>query len=742
MKRLQFSFFLSVMALLWMQAAPVTPEKARHIAEQYFAKGVLRSEAPLILSYTQTVRKASSLRSTSLQDFPLYYLFNRGEKDGFVLVAADDRCIPILASCEEGHVDMEQLPDNLAYWLHRYELQIASMLEIDLNVGSQPKSGVKFATDVSPLLDREKIVWDQRSPYNRQTPTINGVKSCTGCVATATAQIMRFWKWPQRAVHTTLSYVDTYNKRNKKMEREIGLSDYLWNKMPASVVKGKITEQEADEIARLMADVGYACQMTYCMDDYGSSGTFSQYASRALRNYFHYKNSALIRNRHNYDMTSWATLVYNELVAGRPVYYSGAFELSGAGHAFVCDGYRKSDGAFHFNWGWSGTANGYYQLDALAPLALGAGAGMGLFSGLEEIIVGLEPAMSNDAGILEEGGLDFILRLASDESRSDDQELYYVFLNSSDIDFKGAMRIGLFNGDKPEGDPLYTVVTKSDFSVDILQTDEDESVLPTLDIADGTYCLGAQIKPEKAANWKPTRIYSDEPNSARVTIKNKKIIGVEYDACTRNLSIDEKSLQLAFNNDYSVDFTFSVSNTSTREFYGVLGILVVPTGGKLKFERGNYSIAQTLIPAKESIEYKDKIQDFKYTKGKNVDIYALASPVSEDKERVASHSARLSAYRLTSTKVGENLATEIPLEITNEGDLCYPTVAAHELNLIYKDVEKIAVCDMTGNMLATFSPSESGEMVIAVGDYPAGNYMVLLTKNNGEKHALHFTVAK
>jgi hypothetical protein len=63
-----------------------------------------------------------------------------------------------------------------------------------------------------------------------------------------------------------------------------------------------------------------------------------------------------------------------------PMYYDGYGPQGG--HAFNLDGYQGTN-HFHFNWGWSGTANGYYYLDNLNPggdnFTQGEGAIVNLF---------------------------------------------------------------------------------------------------------------------------------------------------------------------------------------------------------------------------------------------------------------------------------------------------------------------------------------------------------------------------
>ncbi|NJK98019.1 MAG: hypothetical protein HC905_26710 [Bacteroidales bacterium] len=84
----------------------------------------------------------------------------------------------------------------------------------------------------------------------------------------------------------------------------------------------------------------------------------------------------------------WRTYIRTELDNKRPVYYAG----SGAagGHAFVCDGYDASNPTkFHFNWGWSGSNNGYFALSALNTTN-------GSFNEFNRIIIGIKPRTAPD----------------------------------------------------------------------------------------------------------------------------------------------------------------------------------------------------------------------------------------------------------------------------------------------------------------------------------------------------------
>jgi hypothetical protein len=70
-----------------------------------------------------------------------------------------------------------------------------------------------------------------------------------------------------------------------------------------------------------------------------------------------------------------------------PLYYAGWSVPNINGHAFVCDGYQNGD-YFHFNFGWSGSDNGYYYLDNLTP-------GGNNFNLAQELIINIYPDTVN-----------------------------------------------------------------------------------------------------------------------------------------------------------------------------------------------------------------------------------------------------------------------------------------------------------------------------------------------------------
>lgn len=286
-----------------------------------------------------------------------YYVFNRGVRDGYVVVAGDDAVArPVLGYSERGTFDAENIPENMRYWLDEYQRQIEYMQENKMESVPAQAQAQKWTTSVAPLLG--EIKWGQGTPYNLMCPTLpNGNKAVAGCVATAMAQIMYYYNWPEVGMGSH-SYTWEYLDVQTVLSADFSKSKYEWEKM-SPVYNAESSAESQEAVAKLMSDVGVSVDM-----DYGpSSGAASAKACRALLNNFKYR--AKLDYREMYLNDDWNNMIKKELDEGRPVYYSG-HNSSHSGHAFVCDGYNE-DGYFHINWGWNGNCDGYFLLYAMSP---------------------------------------------------------------------------------------------------------------------------------------------------------------------------------------------------------------------------------------------------------------------------------------------------------------------------------------------------------------------------------------
>ena len=316
-----------------------------------------------------------------------FYIFNAGEDDGFVIVGGDEAAYEILGYSDHGSFDYDSAPDNFKWWLGQYTEQIA---HADASIVDGPRRVQAAATrgEIEPMI---KTKWDQDAPYNNKIPTYNGKIFVTGCVATAMAQMMYFYKYPSTGTGSHSYTIDAYP--GVTFSANFGNTTYRWSDMKLQYSYSD-TGTAADAVATLMYHVGVSVDMKYNISENGGSGASSVDIGYALANYFGYDKSMRMDYRTYFTDDQWEDFVYEELKAGRPVLYSGDSESSG--HQFICDGYDSSHGMFTFNWGWGGYCDGSYLLTgtgALQPDGSGiGGAGAGkAYNRRQSIVTCVQP---------------------------------------------------------------------------------------------------------------------------------------------------------------------------------------------------------------------------------------------------------------------------------------------------------------------------------------------------------------
>ena len=416
MKKLTFiiiSLFISLISF----AGEVTEQEALQKAQK-FMQG-------------RSFKQRNLRRASAFQDKP-FYVFNADGKNGFVIVSADDRTIPILGYADKGNLDVDKLPTNVKTWLEDYARQIlalggASIITTPRRVIGPP---------VKPLLTCH---WDQGRPYNNLCPGDDAwEENCpTGCVATAMAQVMYYYKWPQGETAPMRSW---YNPTPT--------TTFKWDLMKDEYNYSDIGEA-ADAVAELMIFCGAAVEMSYSRWE----STASVEATDMIK-YFGYSTAAKTVRRRSYSTEEWEGIIYNELKNARPVLYDGQSGSNGysysGGHEFVVDGYDDK-GLFHVNWGWGGQSDGYFALSILNPYDKGTGGGSSEngFSIIQEAIIGLQPPYEGEVAaspIVYDQGLS--CSSASRTSAEEDFELefwdriYYFEDEDMEIDFACALYQG------------------------------------------------------------------------------------------------------------------------------------------------------------------------------------------------------------------------------------------------------------------------------------------------------------
>jgi hypothetical protein len=396
MKKIRLFLLLTfcVLSFLTAEARRVDVEKAEKVARSY-ARATPRLTARRDFRLTKTVsrrveRTRPATRSAEPQDEPMFYVFTMNANSGFILVAGDDVAKPVLGYSDTGTYD-ENNP-NLAYWMETLSQEIADAIENNVSQDEQIKAAWEtFAADndlplqsagdyVEPMI---KTKWNQSSPYNDLCPVIADTRTYAGCVATTMAQIMKYYEYPTTRTVTIPSYI-TGSVSDINIPAVTGSTTYRWSDMN-NTYSSSSTDVSKTAVAELIYQCGVSAKMNYTLKN--SSASMLN-AATALRNYFGYDAGIVCLDRSRYTHFQWIDLLKTELKTNRPIFYAGNGDKGG--HAFVCDGY-DANGLFHFNWGWSGQSDGYFEITALNPGHVGIGGGASGYNMRQEMIIGIQP---------------------------------------------------------------------------------------------------------------------------------------------------------------------------------------------------------------------------------------------------------------------------------------------------------------------------------------------------------------
>lgn len=437
-----FSALLLMGMFVWVNASPVDVTRARELALTFWNQSGCA---------VRSGNASTDFREVASQvGFQHLYIFTNVAGSGFVVMSADDIAHPVLGYSEKGGFDAASLPSNVAGWLRGYDRtigeavarQVAASEEISAEWTALAEGFVpapKSITAVSPLLSTE---WDQGSPYNAQCPGSGFSRAPTGCVATAIAQVMKYWSYPSKGMGSH-SYTCSYYSQT--LSANFGATTYNWGSMPNSVYSSNAA------VATLMFHCGVATEMNYTpsgsgaqmLNYYGYENDYS--AETSLKKFFGYSSKLHGESKDSYSESEWIAMLKTDLNAGRPIAYSG-FDTDYSGHAFVCDGYNNNN-QFHFNWGWSGSYDGYFYVSALTPGSGGWGGGSGNYSYMQCALFGVEPpkvlatshtstnmTSSNGGYIVEHGSpMTFTVNLKSASSFSGNLRLLIMQPNATTV---------------------------------------------------------------------------------------------------------------------------------------------------------------------------------------------------------------------------------------------------------------------------------------------------------------------
>ncbi len=425
MKR--YFLLLTVLSFsLLFEAKEVSYDEALTTASKFFAPASSKKQ---VKALKEKLSLATTFNQTEETDKPAFYVINNGN-NGFVIVSADDNAQQILGYSNEAAFDANQIPDHVRFWLQRYAEEITYLAK-----NNTPKP--LYATsptyeEVKPLLGN--IEHSQLTPYNNFCPN----KYPAGCVATAGSQIMKYWKHPEHG-NGTVTY--TPPSLGTELTANLSQSTYNWEKILDKYTTGNYNDAQADAIALLMRDIGYAVNMDY--EGAGSSSSEHDMAVAFVDNFGYDKSLHRLPYEESLNGESWhwapkEDILYDilqELKAKRPVFCTALTpeDENGnkTGHAFVCDG-MQADGKLHINWGWDGLYNGYFEMTNFTPGTGGTGAGTGNYTKGITFLTHIQPnqgttELSQSWGV---GDLDYVPE--TNEFTKTDETEFALFIDDDE----------------------------------------------------------------------------------------------------------------------------------------------------------------------------------------------------------------------------------------------------------------------------------------------------------------------
>lgn len=574
-----------------VNAKQISLNSALSIADDFLSA----KSSSILPQSSNRLKLAYTAKSTKILNKNCFYVFNRGSQNGFIIVAADDCAnTEVLGYSTVGEFDNENIPSNFKWWIEQYQREIDYAMANNLQTTPVVRT---FATSVSPLLGN--IEWNQGDPYNLLCPTLTNSsgeaeRTVTGCVATATAQVMRYYKYPASGTGSN-SY--EWETGGQTLTVDFSQSIYDWENM-TETYNSSSSDVEKNAVAKLMYDCGVSCNMDYNLSSSGGSGASALEQAAGLYNHFGYDIGMEHLSRDYYKLADWENMIINEINNKRPILYRG--NGSGGGHAFVIDGYN-SDGYFHFNWGWGGSSNGYFLTTTLNPGELGIGGGAGGYNYGQGMTIGVQPAQPTSVASTEitcdgleisggaTNGFSIIANIVMNSNWQASSFSYGYLMESTD----GTTKIYY---------QQYPSINLPSYSYYKALTTYANKLAQNLN--DGEYKVSVAIKPSTTGEWEPVHTLLGAYEQLYMTVANGVATNLTYDqASLPNLSVTGYELNDKLYANRVATINTKVKNTG-GEYLGDMAIVIADKSGNILATSG---LVVTNIPSGET---KDVIFDY------------------------------------------------------------------------------------------------------------------------------------
>ncbi len=466
-------------------AATLSVDEAKDVAAEFFQSSDVHRLADrdaFVLAHTATDGAST----------PICYVFNAKDGKGFVIVSADDGSLPVIGYSDNSTWSVASVPASAKRVLLE-PVKVSSDTRRRVLAHASAKSESKLLQTPS---------WSQEAPFNNMIPN----RRLTGCVGVALAEILKYHNYPASRPASLVNAGED--------------AQYSWSVMRNDNYRSGYSEEEAKAVASLVADAAIGIGTDFGLS---SSSAYEVKVPYALTSLFGYDAGVSYKKRQEMTRDAWDQLIVDEIDADRPVLYCGQ-DVS-AGHAFVCDGYEMRGGStpyFHINWGWGGSANGYYATDALNPVVSKAHK----YNDLMTIVYNIKPAADNkvwsDIHVTSDECQPGLTLNVSDISSVDSFTVRVGALkNISNTDFSGKIAVALFDASGNQKGLLSDPRNLSIWALQISKYVDFSCKLPAgVSVADSDK-VGIVTMANGSSEWLP--LAGDRLAPAEVSAKNYEV---------------------------------------------------------------------------------------------------------------------------------------------------------------------------------------------------------------------------
>ena len=566
MKRTLLLVVTAFTNILLANADPITKAQALSIATKYISNPKLSNDTP-------------KTRSSQANEQPAYYIFTNPNDKKFVIISGESKLNELVGYGDKMTENPNDQPPYFKLFLKEYERVVKEVRSKAAT--TTPQRPIK--RKVEPLLTCK---WSQYDPFNKYTPLSNGQHTPTGCVATATAQVMFYNKWPKNRPQ---DYIASTGDDAKKSVT------YWWDEMK-NTTNEMGTEHSRQAVGVLMSDIGKAVNMRYY---YRGSDSNLQYACNALRDKFDYTVRYLDKNF--LPANDFLNEVMQEISDGYPVL------VVGGPHAFVYDGYDEQ-GLIHTNWGWGGENDGYFDINIVTLNVSGFALNSGTF--WDDISVVFAHPNDGKATPFKdiERGLDArtTTSLTIDKTEANRSESFsakieklgsYSSVKGELGVFTGKVALALYN-DKNEQVKIFNSTASDQTWASIFTSMSfDVADINFKGIADGNYRLVPvfsemlDIKTKEHGDWKPINHANEievilTPNAVQLNTNNPKDVVVIEKAPSLLAPYYEGS-------GFKGAFSFTMYNPGREEVRGELVMTLI--NQETKKEYNGYLLTPNVV---------------------------------------------------------------------------------------------------------------------------------------------------